>query len=117
MTPEELELVEMDGRAITASPDRFSHVFYDTLFEVDPDTRRMRGTSCTRWCRRQCGGRKRSRLTTARKMLSSRWPADGQIDTTNTSARWLNASMTAVLRSSDAWTNDRASRGVLPNST
>lgn len=39
MTPNELELVMRDGQDITDSPDAFAATFYDTLFEIAPETR------------------------------------------------------------------------------
>ena len=41
MTPDELALVEADGAAVRAMPDEFATVFYDTLFELAPETRAL----------------------------------------------------------------------------
>ncbi len=39
MTPEELELIASDGRAVRACANDFSGAFYATLFDVAPETR------------------------------------------------------------------------------
>lgn len=41
MTPEELDLIHADGDRLRADADAFSSIFYDTLFEIAPATRRL----------------------------------------------------------------------------
>lgn len=41
MTPEELALIEADGAVLRLVPDAFAREFYDTLFELAPETRAL----------------------------------------------------------------------------
>lgn len=41
MTPNDIELVEHDVAALHEAADRFTGEFYATLFELDPDVRRL----------------------------------------------------------------------------
>ena len=41
MTPDDIELVEGDVAHLSASADRFTAEFYATLFDLDPDVRRL----------------------------------------------------------------------------
>jgi hemoglobin-like flavoprotein len=41
VTPEELALVDADGRVVRERPDDFATVFYATLFELAPATRSL----------------------------------------------------------------------------
>lgn len=41
MTPDELRLIEQDGAVVCARADAFARAFYDTLFELAPQTRQL----------------------------------------------------------------------------
>lgn len=41
MTPEELDLIRQDAEVVRRCADVFSEGFYDALFEIAPDTRRL----------------------------------------------------------------------------
>lgn len=41
MTPEELGLIDQAAKVVEHCPDRFATTFYDTLFEISPETRRL----------------------------------------------------------------------------
>jgi nitric oxide dioxygenase len=41
VTPDELELIDRAAVAVEADADRFATTFYDTLFELSPDTRAL----------------------------------------------------------------------------
>lgn len=43
MTPDELLLIKADGSVVRSEPQTFAAAFYDTLFELDPDTRALFG--------------------------------------------------------------------------